>query len=222
MASAAQADVSGRARVIDGDTLEVAGTHVRLFGIDALERSQTCDTPHGEWACGAWARDELARLIGERGVRCVGDTRDRYGRLVARCDAGQGDLGAALVEDGAASAYRRYSRAYLGEEARAREAERGMWRRDGDGVLAPDAWRAARRSAQGAGVGADSGRSDRPPMSEAPEGCAIKGNVSANGHIYHLPGQRDYDRTRIDPARGEHWFCSEAEARAAGWRPAGV
>ena len=93
MASAAQADVSGRARVIDGDTLEVAGTHVRLFGIDALERSQTCDTPHGEWACGAWARDELARLIGERGVRCVGDTRDRYGRLVARCDAGQGDLG---------------------------------------------------------------------------------------------------------------------------------
>ena len=49
--------------------------------------------------------------------------------------------------------------------------------------------------------------------------CDIKGNISASGeHIYHVPGQRYYDVTRISPGKGERWFCSEAEARAAGWR----
>jgi hypothetical protein len=48
--------------------------------------------------------------------------------------------------------------------------------------------------------------------------CNIKGNVSSNGRIYHLPGQRYYSATRINPLNGERWFCSEAEARAAGWR----
>ena len=49
--------------------------------------------------------------------------------------------------------------------------------------------------------------------------CAIKGNINASGeHIYHMPGQAYYDRTEITPSKGERWFCSEAEARAAGWR----
>jgi endonuclease YncB( thermonuclease family) len=60
-----------------------------------------------------------------------------------------------------------------------------------------------------------------PPMSQAPRpGCDIKGNISGNGRIYHLPGGAYYARTRIDESRGERWFCSESEARAAGWRPA--
>jgi len=52
--------------------------------------------------------------------------------------------------------------------------------------------------------------------------CVIKGNVSINSgeHIYHVPGQEFYTRTRISPEYGERWFCSEAEARAAGWRKA--
>lgn len=60
-----------------------------------------------------------------------------------------------------------------------------------------------------------------PSDSQAPRaGCDIKGNISGNGRIYHLPGGSHYARTRIDEAKGERWFCSEAEARAAGWRPA--
>ena len=53
--------------------------------------------------------------------------------------------------------------------------------------------------------------------------CNIKGNISHNGgkRIYHMPGDRDYERTRISTSRGERYFCSEAEARAAGWRRAG-
>ncbi|MDI5929008.1 hypothetical protein [Rhizobium leguminosarum] len=54
-------------------------------------------------------------------------------------------------------------------------------------------------------------------------GCNIKGNVSIGSgeRIYHVPGQEYYDETKISPQYGERWFCSEAEARAAGWRRAG-
>ena len=49
----------------------------------------------------------------------------------------------------------------------------------------------------------------------------IKGNVSRDGkRIYHAPGQQYYDDTRISLSKGERWFCSEAEAEAAGWRKA--
>ncbi|MFC6759221.1 hypothetical protein ACFQFQ_06480 [Sulfitobacter porphyrae] len=51
--------------------------------------------------------------------------------------------------------------------------------------------------------------------------CRIKGNINAAGdRIYHMPGQAFYDRTGIRPEQGERWFCSEAQARASGWRPA--
>lgn len=54
-------------------------------------------------------------------------------------------------------------------------------------------------------------------------GCTIKGNISASGaHIYHVPGDRYYGATRIDFLKGERYFCSEADARAAGWRRARV
>jgi len=54
-------------------------------------------------------------------------------------------------------------------------------------------------------------------------GCTIKGNISiSGGRIYHVPGQRYYLETRIAPHFGERWFCSEAEARRAGWRRAKI
>jgi hypothetical protein len=56
------------------------------------------------------------------------------------------------------------------------------------------------------------------PIAEA-EGCLIKGNISKSGErIYHVPGGKFYDRTKINPGAGERWFCSEEEATAAGWR----
>lgn len=59
--------------------------------------------------------------------------------------------------------------------------------------------------------------------SSAPSGCAIKGNVSVTGErIYHMPGQRYYDETVINPAKGERWFCSQWDAWWAGWRKAKV
>lgn len=49
--------------------------------------------------------------------------------------------------------------------------------------------------------------------------CAIKGNVNSKGDwIYHVPGWRDYNRTDVKPKEGDRWFCTEEEARAAGFR----
>jgi len=71
-------------------------------------------------------------------------------------------------------------------------------------------------------------RESVPAPSGCPEGCTehrsgcdIKGNISYD-HIYHLPGQLFYNRSKISPERGERWFCTEEEARANGWRKAKV
>jgi len=49
----------------------------------------------------------------------------------------------------------------------------------------------------------------------------IKGNINAKGEkIYHALWSKHYAATKIDTSKGERWFCSEAEAKAAGWRAA--
>lgn len=193
--------VEGQARVSDGDSLHVGGLSLRLFGIDAPERGQNCDLDGEPWPCGTWAREVLERATAKGSLRCKAVEIDRYGRTVATCDGDAGDLGRLMVLSGAAAAYTRYSDRYLAEEALARAAGRGIW---GGRMVAPQDHRADGMAAGGA----------------APDGCEIKGNISANGRIFHLPGQRDYARTRIDPRKGEGWFCTIAEARREGFRPA--
>jgi endonuclease YncB( thermonuclease family) len=195
--------VSGPARVIDGDTLELAGERIRLHGIDAPERDQTCGaTGGGIWACGVWSGAELVALVQTRDVQCRGTTRDRYGRLVATCRVEGQDIGAEMVRRGAALAYRKYALDYVGAEREAVAAARGIWQGD---VVAPETHR--RSVAQASAPTSDTG-------------CQIKGNISQSGRIYHLPGQRDYQRTKISERKGERWFCTEDQARDAGWRRA--
>jgi endonuclease YncB( thermonuclease family) len=207
--------VTGPARVNDGDTLSIAGERIRLFGIDAPELDQSCERRNaGRWACGRWSRDRLAEMVAGRNVSCDARTRDRYGRLVARCTAAGRDLAAAMVRAGAAEAYRRYTTDYVDEEKQAAFDGAGIWQ---GRMQAPEAYRAAERQAAAAASGAAMGAA---MGAAAGGGCTIKGNVSQSGRIYHLPGQENYDDTRIDTSRGERWFCSEAEAVAAGWRRA--
>ena len=202
------ARLSGQAEVVDGDSLRMGALRLRLHGIDAPEVGQTCRDANGaEWSCGMWSKAQLGALVAGKAVACTAVDHDRYGRVVARCTVGGADLGAAMVRAGAARAYRAYSTAYVGPEAAARAARRGIWAGTHDD---PAAWRRAARA-------------KASPASQQPEaggGCAIKGNISDGGRIYHLPGQRDYDRVVLSPQRGERWFCTEAEARAAGWRAA--
>ena len=61
----------------------------------------------------------------------------------------------------------------------------------------------------------------RGPGTGATGSCRIKGNINSEGEkIYHVPGGRSYEKTKISPGRGERMFCSEAQAREAGWRAA--
>ncbi|MEM9577698.1 MAG: thermonuclease family protein [Pseudomonadota bacterium] len=196
------ADVSGMVRVVDGDTLDIDGTRVRLFGIDAPEKDQTCTAATGAvWDCGAWVSTVVRARYHGANARCVQKDTDRYGRVVATCFVEGADMARALVADGLAFAYRKYALDYDLDEKGA--AIRGVGLH-GSELQSPAAFRQGR-------VGEAS----------EPSGCRIKGNISAKGtRIYHSPGQRDYEKTRISPAKGERWFCTAADAEAAGWRAA--
>ena len=121
------ADVSGRARVIDGDAIEVAGTRIRLFGIGAPERGQGCQAGGELWICGGLARLMLEDRISGRTVVCVERDQDCYGRIVAVCRAAGEDLNAWMVSEGWALTCRRYANDYVDEEGDAKAARRGVW-----------------------------------------------------------------------------------------------
>jgi endonuclease YncB( thermonuclease family) len=127
--------ITGIARIIDGDSIVVAGVEIRLYGIDAPEYRQYCFRRGRPWACGVEATRTLRALIANRPVACRAREQDRYGRTVAVCSVGGADLGAAMVAGGHAVAYG----AYDGEERTAREARRGIWSSSFD---RPAAWRA--------------------------------------------------------------------------------
>jgi endonuclease YncB( thermonuclease family) len=197
---AAALNLSGQARVTDGDSLVIAGERVRLHGIDAPERAQRCDPSGRNWACGVWATDVLTGIVGRGVLACEAVEMDRYGRTVARCTVSGRDVGALMVAAGAATAYAKYSHDYIGLEREAKAEARGLW----SGAVTPPA--EYRKVAK------------RAP---AQQGCQIKGNINAKGvRIYHVPGQRDHAATRISTAKGEAYFCSEAQAQAAGFRAA--
>ena len=134
----ALADMTGQASVIDGDTLEIHGQRIRLHGIDAPESGQICTAAGQRWRCGQQAALALADKIGRRPVACAARGRDRYGRTVAVCRVAGEDLGAWLIVNGWALAYRRYSTAYVPHESRARLARAGMWRGE---FIPPWDWR---------------------------------------------------------------------------------
>ena len=198
--------IVGQASVIDGDTIEIHGAQVRLHGIDAPESGQICTGYRKRIHCGKLARQALAEKIGSEAVTCIPTAQDRYGRVVAICSVAGEDLNAWMVREGWALAYRHYSLDYTKEENSASTLGRRRWNTE---FVPPWEWRRRKRAAL------SQRGSDPSPQS----GCNIKGNINRTGErIYHIPGGRYYDRTVITASKSERWFCSEMEARTAGWR----
>jgi endonuclease YncB( thermonuclease family) len=205
----------------DGDTIDIVGVDkgIRLYGIDAPEKSQTCENAAGaRYLCGAAAAEALSQLVGRNGVvECRHQDWDRYGRSVSECFAGGKSLNARMVREGWAIQYDQYSDGrFDADQADAKSARRGLW---AGTFQEPAQWRREAkfkdvekpRAAQARNVPAEAAPS-------APEGCTIKGNVGSEGRrIYHVTGQRDYERTQIDTSKGERWFCTAQEAEVAGW-----
>jgi endonuclease YncB( thermonuclease family) len=129
----------GRARVLDGDSLEISGARIRLQGIDAPEWKQTCVDPKGQaWPCGQAAARELQSHIGGRELTCARHGVDRYNRILATCSAPDGsDVNAWIVRQGWALASGDAG-SYRSEQHEAEAAKRGIW---AGTFLSPREWR---------------------------------------------------------------------------------
>lgn len=117
------ASVSGTARIADGDTLTIDHQRIRIVGIDAPELDQTCkDATGADWPCGKVARERLVGLASGP-LTCISEGRDKYGRMLGRCRAGETDLGGAMIDAGLAVSYDDYKV----RETLARVERRGIW-----------------------------------------------------------------------------------------------
>lgn len=150
--AAAAGTVSGPATVIDGDTIEVQGTRIHLYGIDAPETAQSCETAKGlEYRCGREAALALDARIAGAVVTC--ERRDTVaGRLAGICHVHGEDLSAWMVGQGLALASRQVTASYVRQEGHAWATRRGIW---AGTFEKPADWRQDRRRVEAsAGAGA--------------------------------------------------------------------
>lgn len=119
--------IAGEPLVIDGDTILLSLTKIRLLGIDAPEPDQTCVRDGAPWSCGLEAKAALADLVRGRRVTCDLNGRHSYGRPLGRCRLGATDLGAWLAEQGWAAVDPRFEQTYAPQQAKAKAARRGIW-----------------------------------------------------------------------------------------------
>lgn len=214
--------IIGRASVIDGDTVEIHGERIRFNGIDAPESAQLCTDAGGRtYRCGARSAEALSEwLAASSPTTCKFVERDQYSRFVGNCTRADGaSVQRWLVRNGYAMDWPRYSSGAFAKEQSAAKAEKiGIWQGESQ---PPWKWRAAQRERSDSSPTVSLTPSSASPAaaSEQPGACNIKGNISRKGErVYHVPGQKYYAQTQISTGKGERWFCSEQEARAAGWR----
>jgi endonuclease YncB( thermonuclease family) len=194
--------LEGRASALTGDTLGFGKVLVRLEGIEAPDRDQVCaKLSNTRWRCGASAREALDRAVSGRTVACTITGTDASGSKSGRCTAGGEDIAARLVRGGHVFAQAGLFPAYANAEQEAQAGREGLWA--GDAPERAADWRQRRWE--------DARRA-------APGGCPIKGRVTYGNRVYLLPWSPAYDDAKVRSWRGERWFCSEDEARAAGWK----
>ena len=228
---AASSSFAANPRVRDGGTLDVGGVTYRLGGIDAPAADQICIDDHADgWACGAEAREQLTTLIAGRDVRCedLGADTTYIKWHVGICTAGDDatSLNQLLVRRGLAiNSTAAGQGRFRDDETDAKTNRRGLWK---GCFIAPPDFRSGRKDGPllGGACRADKDREIRaalfPQDPAMPSGCGIKGKyalrarVTGNIGIYHLQACRSYP-AMTNPDR---WFCSEDDAKAAGFRKA--
>lgn len=203
-----------RARVIDGDTLQVEGAVVQLYGIDAPELGQLCESNGRLWHCGVEAALALSKLLtlNQSSLQCSPWSKDGRSApdpppatTVEVCEVGDEDLAVLMLHNGHALALPGAFPDYADAERQARDAKLGVWHSD---FVAPWDWRA--------GIQSPNRRSD------SIRECTVKGALGADRQpLYYVPTDPEYQAITIDPEQGDTMFCSDDEARQAGWRRLG-
>lgn len=194
-------EISGRATAIAGDLIRVDRTLVRISGIEAPESRQPCYRANGRrWNCASAAKTGLARMVRGHTVTCTPSGTDDDGNVLAECVIdGTTNVAAELVRRGYVFATSSFFNSLSSEEEAARKAKAGIWQGE---IQRPQEWR---------------DQEWRDAKRDAPDGCPIKGFVRASTKFYTLPWSADYDRAKVHTEKGERWFCSESEAKAAGF-----
>lgn len=192
-------------RIVDGDTYEIfidKKEKVRLIGVDTPE--SVAPQKERNVKEGKAASDFARELLEGRVVEIEYDVqeRDRYGRVLAYLYLDGKMVNEYLLEEGMAQIATyppniKYADRFQKIEAGARKSQKGFWQE---------------------GFGREKAVKEEQEQNSS---GLIKGNINAKGEkIYHMPGQRDYNRTKIDENKGEQWFISEKEAKKAGFRKA--
>jgi endonuclease YncB( thermonuclease family) len=193
--------LEGRATALSGSLIRIDGTTLRLAGIEAPEREQKCRRQGAKtWPCGQAAAEALAKSVRGKKTVCTLSGRDDVGTPLGQCTIDGRDLAGELVRAGHVFAAPGLFARYGAQEGEARAAKAGVWKGDGE---RPGEWRAKRWE---------------QAKRAAPDGCPIKGHVGEEGRVYVLPWSSTYDSVKVRANKGERWFCSEQEARAAGWK----
>jgi endonuclease YncB( thermonuclease family) len=217
--------------VKDAGTIQLAGTTFRLDGVDAPAFDQVCLNEFADaYACGADAREQLAKLIGDHAVHCDDLGPDKsFGKWhdgVCTVEGAATSLNQQLVQKGLALAATSSNKAsYKDDEAAAKKELQGLWK---GCFVSGSAFRQGNKTATLLGA---SCRSDKqaeiravlfPSETVSPPGCSIKGKFAVRAHvtgklgIYQLQACRNYETL----TRPDRWFCSEEDAQAQGFRRA--
>ena len=129
-------EISGYAKIIDGDTIKINSKKIRLHGIDAPEKKQVCKKPYitivffsfsKNYLCGQVSTDKLTKKINNQIIKCKIKNVDRYNRLIGECYKNNENLNSWLVSNGYAVAYRKYSKKYISDEMNAKNKKLGIW-----------------------------------------------------------------------------------------------
>jgi endonuclease YncB( thermonuclease family) len=195
-----------RISVIDGDTIQLNGRIVQLYGIDAPELGQTCLNDGNLSRCGLSAAFELQKLlkIEHAPLECQ-PVKDVGDPALQVCAFGYMDPARILLESGYALANAGAGPEYAKAEDSARQARMGLWH---SRYVAPEDWRAGQRLAE--------------ETVEAAGPCPIKAVVAPDGQrLYYVPTDSDYNSVEVDSAQGSRLYCSDEDARRDGWRRKG-
>jgi endonuclease YncB( thermonuclease family) len=193
--------------VVDGDSIQIGASAYRLAGIDAPELGQSCVESGHLTPCGLNAAYELRKLFElEKGpITC--SIQPAENAAIATCMINDRDISALMLDGGYVTAIDDGSPHYAAIEHLARKSRLGIW---SGTFVPPREWREGQRLP------------GERESEVAQAACRIKGTVTGDGEqLYYGPLDDAFETIGIDPGRGERLFCSDDQAREAGWKRPG-